>query len=154
LLEFAPTSTGARFVSAGFRLFTAIGAGRNLCTFVHVFRLRFGFGDERRFGQGSRDLIENGKRCFEAHGGGGLGIDEDGMDGFNGGFGEGFGVLAKEQSAIVLGASEFRAKQSGVAMPVTDGIAMDAGCGGGSGERRAVGKRCNDLVLDGRELRW
>jgi hypothetical protein len=30
---------------------------------------------------------------------------------------------------------------------------MDSGCGGGIGERRAIGKRDNDLVLDRRELR-
>ena len=155
MLEFAATSTGARLVSAGFRLIAAVGVRRNLCIFVRVFRLQFGFADGsgRRFGEGNRDVVEDGERSLEAHGGGRLRVGEDGMDGFDGGFGEGFGLLAKEQSAIVLDPGEFGAEKRGVAAPVTDGIAMDSGCGRGIGERRAIGKRGNDLVLDGRELR-
>jgi len=152
LLEFAATGTGARVVWSGFRLYAAVGVGRNLCIFVHVFRLWFGFGDGR-FGEGSRDLMEDRESSLEAHGGRRLGVGEDGANGFDGGFGQGFGLVAKEQGTIVLGMGEFCAEQRGVAAPVTDGIAMDSGCGGGSGERRAIGKRGNDLVLEGRELR-
>ena len=155
MLEFAATSTGARLVSAGFRLIAAVGVRRNLCIFVRVFRLQFGFADGsgRRFGEGNRDLVEDGEGGLEAHRGRRLGVDEDGVNGFDGGFGQGLGLLAKEQSAIVLDPGEFGAEKRGVAAPVTDGIAMDSGCGGGIGERRAIGKRDNDLVLDGRELR-
>ena len=155
MLEFAATSTGARLVSAGFRLIAAVGVRGNLCIFVHVFRFQFGFpaGSDRRFGEWNRDLVEDGEGGLEAHRGRRLGIDEDGVNGFDGGFGQGFGLVAKEQGTIVLGMGEFCAEQRGVAAPVTDGIAMDSGCGGGIGERRAIGKRDNDLVLDRRELR-
>ena len=142
LLEFAAAVAGARLVTAGFW-------GVHLCIFVHVGGVWD--GDLWGFGKRHGGLAEDGERGFEAHGGGGFRVGEDLADGLERDIGEGFGLFADEEGAVVLRFGERGAEGGRDAKPVGDGVAVNSGCVGGSGKGDARGERGNDLVLDGAE---
>ena len=75
---------------------------------------------------------------FEADGGRGFGVGEESFEGRVGQVDEGLGAFAVEKSAVVLGVREGELEIDAVAAPVVDGVAMDAGFGGGFGDGDAV----------------
>ena len=93
------------------------------------------------------DDLQDGERGSEANRGGRLRIGEDLPDVLDGEIGQDLGLLAEEQGAIVLGVREGVLEGEGVAPPVGDGVAVNAGLFGGVGSSGAVRQGADDGEL-------
>lgn len=67
----------------------------------------------------------DGERGFETHGGGSLGIGQDGLDRAEGLAGERPGLLAPDEVLVAAGFREGVAERGGT-QPISDGVAVDA----------------------------
>ena len=135
--------------------------GLRLCIIVQILRMvedvrfrvvddldLFDFEGDLLLGlRGCGDDLQDGERGSEANRGGGLRIGEDLPDVVDGEVGEGFGFFAEEQSAVVLGVREGVLEGEGVAAPVSDGVAVNAGLFGGVGSGGAVRQGADDGEL-------
>jgi len=138
------------FATDGLRLRLCI-----LCRIVHIVHrwirvrvdlleveLDLGFG--RRRGRGFIEDVEGG---FEADAGRGFGIGEERFESCIGLVDEGLGAFAVKERAVVLSVGEGKLECDLVASPVVDGVAMDAGLGGGVGDGNTVRQGVNNLDL-------
>src|ERR1035438_3720283 len=140
-LEFPPAAAGAGLVAAGLADGPRDGG-------VGV-RLRGRFG--------ARAALEC-ERSIEAHGGGGLGIGQDGLDCAERLGGERPGLLAPSEVLVAAGFGGGIAKSGGT-QPIADGVPLyaDELSGGGSGG--TGGQQGEDALLSrgrlvGRRHRW
>jgi hypothetical protein len=88
----------------------------------------------------------DGERGFEAHGGGGLRIGQDGLDCAERLARERPGLLAPSEVLVAPGLDEGLAKSGGT-QPIADGVTVDANelsCGGSGG---AGGQQREDALL-------
>jgi len=83
-----------------------------------------GFGVRWRARFGGRAALD-GERGFETHGGGSLGIGQDGLDRAEGLAGERPGLLAPDEVLVAAGFREGVAERGGT-QPISDGVAVDA----------------------------
>src|ERR1035438_1045860 len=124
-LEFPPAAAGAGLVAAGLADGPRDG----------------GFGVRLRGRFGARAALEC-ERSIEAHGGGGLGIGQDGLDCAERLGGERPGLLAPSEVLVAAGFGGGIAKSGGT-QPIGDGVAVDAdelSGGGGGWNRRTAGR--------------
>src|ERR1017187_2369354 len=133
-LEFPSAATWAGLVAAG------LGGG------FRGGRLGVRWGG-RFCGQAALD----GERGFEAHGGGGLRIGQDGLDCAERLGGERPGLLAPSEVLVAPDLDEGLAK-SGGAQPIADGVAVDADELSGGGSGGAGGQQSESALLGGGQV--
>src|ERR1017187_2792891 len=92
-----------------------------------------------------------GERGFEAHGGGGLRIGQDGLDCAERLGGERPGLLAPSEVLVAPDLDEGLAK-SGGAQPIADGVAVDADELSGGGSGGAGGQQSESALLGGGQV--
>jgi hypothetical protein len=82
--------------------------------------------------------LDNENGGFETDGRGGLGIFEDFAERIEGQLGELLGALAEDEGAVGLEIGKRLLELRGTAAPIGDGVAVNAGLGGGVCEVRAA----------------
>src|ERR1039458_111026 len=93
----------------------------------------------------------DGERGFEAHGGGGLRIGQDGLDCAERLGGERPGLLAPSEVLVAPDLDEGLAKSGGT-QPVADGVAVDADELSGGGSGGAGGEQSESALLGGGQV--
>ncbi len=91
--------------------------------------------------------FEHGESGAEAEDGGGLGIHEDLIKDFEGFRGEFDGSLVPDEGLFAHGEFDFAGEGGYGAAPVADGIAMNAGIGGGLSDGLTFGEKRQHMML-------
>ena len=105
---------------------------------VGYAELRYIERDLLSWGWGCAGVADDEQGGFQAGRGRGLGVAEDGIEGFQGAIEAALGLVAEEEGAVVLSVGERFAEEERVSAPIGDGVAVNAGLSRGVSHVHAV----------------
>src|SRR5689334_8033198 len=82
--------------------------------------------------------LDDGKRGFQTNGGGSVGIDQDFLNGLEREIDEAFQFFTEVECPVILSVREGMLEGRGIATPVRDRVAVNAGLFRGGGQGRAI----------------